>query len=66
MQIVDLLLGIVVLGYIVVRQVRARPVRSFNPRVPPVLGLVLAAVLGAVRAGTVRLWSDGGVAWSRA
>jgi hypothetical protein len=92
MQVVDLLLGILVLVYIVVRQVRARPVRSFNPRVPLILGvigvvelvsflkadhdkvavvaslagsLVLAAVLGAVRAGTVRIWSDGGAAWSR-
>jgi hypothetical protein len=93
MAVVDLLLGILVLVFIVVRQVRARPVRSFNPRLPLILGvigvvelasflktdhdkaavvatlagsLVLAAVFGAVRAATVRIWSDdAGVAWSR-
>jgi hypothetical protein len=89
---VDLLLGILVFGYIIVRQIRARPVRSFNPRVPLILGvigvvelesfvktdhdkaalvatlagsLVLAAVMGGIRASSVRIWSEGGVAWSR-
>jgi small basic protein len=89
---VDLLLGILVFGYIIVRQIRPRPVRSFNPRVPLILGLigvvelvsfvktdhdkaalvatlagslVLAAVMGAFRASTVRIWSDAGVIWSR-
>src|SRR6185437_16652089 len=37
---VDLLLGILVFGYIIVRQVRPRPVRSFNPRVPLILGII--------------------------
>jgi hypothetical protein len=89
---VDLLLGILVFGYIIVRQIRARPVRSFNPGLPLILGvigvvelvsfvktdhdkaalvatlagsLVLAAVMGGVRASTVRIWSDAGVAWTR-
>src|SRR5581483_12362027 len=37
---VDLLLGILVFGYIIVRQLRSRPVRSFNPRLPLILGVI--------------------------
>jgi hypothetical protein len=40
MYAIDLLLGILVFGYIIVRQVRPRPVRSFNPRVPLILGVI--------------------------
>lgn len=91
---VNLLIGLAVLTFILVRQMQVRPVRA-NMRLPlifAVLGvieltqffqhnphnqqqhdttvvlaalagsLVLAAVTGAIRAATVRIWIDGGQA----
>jgi hypothetical protein len=85
---VNLLIGLVVLGYILVRQLQVRPVRA-NMRIVLILAvvgiieltnffqhnqhahhaaeivaalagsLVLAAVTGAIRAMTVRVWFDG-------
>jgi hypothetical protein len=90
-MIVDLVLGVAVLGLLVYRQMRTRPVRAFNARLPLILGvigvvelaaflkgyhhsqgavaaslvgsLVLAAVFGAARAATVRIWLREGQAW---
>ncbi len=92
-MILDLVLGVLALGLLVYRQLRTRPVRAFNPRLPLILGvigvvevatflktyhhsetavaaslagsLLLAAVFGAARAGTVRIWDSGGQAWVR-
>ena len=82
----DLLIGLVVLAFILYRQLQARPVRD-SMRLPPIVAiigvvqlvqyghhgtgvavalagsLVLAAVFGAIRAPTVRVWVDGGQAW---
>lgn len=85
---VDLVIGLVVLGYILFRQMQVRPVRA-NMRIVLILAvvgvieltnflqhnnhvhhsaeiaaalagsLVLAAVTGAIRAMTVRVWFDG-------
>jgi len=85
---VDLLIGFVVLGYILIRQMQVRPVRA-SMRIVLILAvvgiieltnflqhnqhahhageitaalagsLVLAAVSGAIRAMTVRVWFDG-------
>jgi hypothetical protein len=86
---VDLLIGLVVLAFILYRQLQTRPVRD-NMRLPLIIAiigvvqlvqylqhghhgagvavalagsLVLAAVFGAIRAPTVRIWVDGGQAW---
>jgi hypothetical protein len=85
----DLILGIAILGLLIYRQLRARPVRG-NQRLVLVLvviglieavqylqklhsgsaaivalagSLVLAAVFGAVRAATVRIWMQDGQPW---
>ena len=86
---VDLLIGLVVLAFILYRQLQTRPVRD-NMRLPLIIAiigvvqlvqylqhghhgagvavalagsLVLAAVFGAIRAPTVRIWVDGSQAW---
>jgi len=86
---VDLLIGLMVLAFILYRQLQTRPVRD-NMRLPLIIAiigvvqlvqylqhghhgagvavalagsLVLAAVFGAIRAPTVRVWVDGGQAW---
>jgi hypothetical protein len=63
---VDLLLGILVFGYIIVRQVRSRPVRSFNPRVPLILGVIgVVELVSFVRPITTRppSWPPWPAAW---
>jgi hypothetical protein len=92
MLIVNILIGIAVLGFFIYRQLRVRPVQV-NLKIPLILAvigavqlagylktvhnggdmvvaglagsLVLAAVFGAVRARTVRIWSAGGQALSQ-
>jgi hypothetical protein len=86
---VDLLIGVAVLVFVLVRQLQPRPVRD-NMRLPLIIAiigvvevvrflghghhgavtfvalagsLVIAAVFGAIRAATVRVWFDGGRAW---
>jgi hypothetical protein len=86
---VDLLIGLVVLAFILYRQLQARPVRD-NMRLPLIIAIIgvvqlvqyfqhghrgagvavalagslaLAAVFGAIRAPTVRVWVDSGQAW---
>lgn len=90
-SVIDLVLGLVVLGLLIFRQLRPRPVRA-NPRLLLILlvigviqvvnyfnhstghagsaavialagSLVLAAVFGAARAFTVRLWTKDGQPW---
>jgi hypothetical protein len=88
-SITNILIGLVVLAFILYRQLQPRPVRD-NFRLPLILGvvgvvelveylqhrphgtgviaalagsLVIAAVFGAIRAATVRVWVDGGQAW---
>jgi uncharacterized membrane protein len=86
----ELVVGVLVLGYLVYRQLRARPLRM-NQRLLLILlllgaietydflqhgkhsgsavavallgSLVLAAVFGAVRAFTVRIWEQDGQPW---
>jgi hypothetical protein len=87
--ITNLLIGLLVLGFVLYRQLQPRPVRD-NMRLPLILGvigvvelvqylqhrphgtgviaalagsLVIAAVFGAIRAATIRVWVDGGQAW---
>lgn len=87
----DLLIGLVVLGLLIFRQLQSRPVRG-NQRLLLILAvvglvqtsyylqrvhagsvavvalagsLVLAAVFGALRAFTVRLWTQDGQPWVR-
>ncbi len=89
--VLDLLIGIAVLGLLVVRQLRTRPVQG-NQRIMLILlvvgailavqylqkthagsvaivalagSLVLAAVFGALRAATVRVWIQDGQAWMK-
>jgi hypothetical protein len=89
--VLDLLIGIAVLGLLVVRQLRSRPVQG-NQRIMLILlvvgaflavqylqkthagsvaivalggSLVLAAVFGALRAATVRVWIQDGQAWMK-
>ncbi|MGO8961604.1 MAG: hypothetical protein ACLQFR_30165 [Streptosporangiaceae bacterium] len=89
--VLDLVIGIAVLGLLIYRQLNARPVRGAD-RVIVILvvlglieavqyfqnlhagsvavvamagSLVLAAVFGAARAATVRVWMQGGQAWSQ-
>jgi hypothetical protein len=84
--------GIAVLVWVVVNQLRARPLRGRRMQIAAVLGvvgvvqlvsaagahpvpalgwvlllagLVVGAVLGAIRAGTVRLWVRDGVVWTQ-
>jgi hypothetical protein len=86
-----LVIGVVVLGFLIYRQLVARPVRG-NQRVVLILlviglveavqymqklhagstavialvgSLILAAVFGAARAATVRIWLQDGQAWSK-
>jgi hypothetical protein len=88
-SITNIVIGLVVLAFILYRQLQPRPVRD-NFRLPLILGvvgvvelvrylqhrphgtgviaalagsLVIAAVFGAIRAATVRVWVDGGQAW---
>jgi hypothetical protein len=88
----ELLLGVVVLGLLVYRQLQKRPVSGRRQQIGLVLGvigvietvnylgkvhaggvvvvalagsLVLAAVFGAVRAATVRIWIQDGRPWSQ-
>jgi hypothetical protein len=89
--VLDLLIGLVVLGLLVFRQLQSRPVRG-NQRLLLVLlvvgviemssglqrvhvgratvaalagSLVLAAIFGALRAFTVRIWMQDGQPWVR-
>lgn len=89
--VLDLVVGLVILGLLVFRQLQSRPVRG-NQRLLLILlvvglietsaylqrvhggsvaivalagSLVLAAVFGALRAFTVRLWLQDGQAWVR-
>ncbi len=89
--VLDLVIGVTVLGLLIYRQLRARPVRAAQ-RLMLILALiglieagqdlhklhagsvaivalagslVLAAVFGAVRAATVRIWLQDGQAWSQ-
>jgi len=89
--VLDLVVGLVILGLLVFRQLQSRPVRG-NQRLLLILlvvglietsayfqrvhagsvaivalagSLVLAAVFGAVRAFTVKLWLQDGQAWVR-
>lgn len=88
----ELLLGIVVLGFLVYRQLQKRPVNAARQRIGLIAGviglietvnylgkvhrgsavvialvgsLVLAAVFGALRAATVRIWIEDGRPWSQ-
>src|SRR6202012_1153575 len=89
-DIANILIGVVVIGWILYRQMQARPIRD-NVRLPIILGiigavelvqflgkhhgsrtvlvlggsLVVAAVFGAIRAATTRVWIEGGQAWRR-
>ena len=87
--ITNLLIGLLVLGFVLYRQLQPRPIRD-NMRLPLILGvigvvelvqylqhrphgtyviaalagsLVIAAVFGAIRAATVRIWIEGGQSW---
>jgi hypothetical protein len=91
-MILDIVIGVAVLGYLITRQLRARRVSSSGLRVVAILAvvglveassylrgnhggaityaalggsLVLAAIFGILRASTVRIWSEGGQAWSQ-
>ncbi len=89
--VLDLVIGIAVLGLLMYRQLRARPVRGADRLILILVvvglieaeqyfqklpagsiaiaalagSLVLAGVFGAVRAATVRVWMQGGQAWSQ-
>jgi hypothetical protein len=90
--VTELLVGVVVLGLLVYRNLIPRPVRQSNQRLYLILGviglvetvqylghhhagatavaalagsLVLAAVFGAIRAATVRVWIKDGQPWSQ-
>jgi hypothetical protein len=88
--VLQLVIGVVILGLLVYRQLRSRPLRA-NPRLLVILfviglletyqyfqggkhsvsdaavaligSLVLAAVFGAVRAFTMRIWEQDGQPW---
>lgn len=89
--VLDLVIGVAVLGLLIYRQLRARPLRG-NQRLVLVLiviglieavqymqklhagsvavvaltgSLVLAAIFGAARAATVRIWMQDGQAWAQ-
>jgi hypothetical protein len=88
----DIILGVLVLGLVIYRQLVARPINARGLRLLVVLAvigvvetveylqkyhsgpgtyaalggsLVLAAVFGVLRAGTVRIWSQDGQVWSK-
>ena len=88
----DIVLGVVVLGLLIYRQLRSRPVNASGLRLVAILAvigvvqaygfldrhhsgavtyaalggsLVLAAVFGALRAATVRVWLQGGQPWTK-
>ena len=88
----EIVLGVVVLGLLIYRQLRSRPVDVSGLRLVAILAvigvvqayqfldarhsgavtyaalggsLVLAAVFGALRAVTVRVWLQGGQPWSK-
>ena len=88
----EIVLGVVVLGLLIYRQLRRRPVNATGLRLVAILAvigviqayqfldkhhsgavtyaalggsLVLAAVFGALRAVTVRVWLQGGQAWTQ-
>jgi hypothetical protein len=90
-DILNLLIGVAVLGLLITRQLQPRPVRS-SFRLPLIIGLiglvelfsfvkkehggvgmvaslagslVIAAVLGAIRARTVQLWLKDGQPWRK-
>jgi hypothetical protein len=88
-----LVIGVAVLGLLIFRNLRARPVRQAKQRLYLILGvigviqtiqylgnhhvpataataalagsLVLAAVFGAIRAATVRVWMNDGQPWTQ-
>jgi hypothetical protein len=88
----EIVIGVVVLGLLIYRQLSARPVNASGLRLVVILAvigvvetvnylqkyhsgsatyaalggsLVLAAVFGVLRAGTVRLWVQDGQVWSK-
>jgi len=88
----DIILGVLVLGLVIYRQLVARPINARGLRLMVILAvigvietvgylqkyhggtgtyaalagsLVLAAVFGVLRAGTVRIWSQDGQVWSK-
>ncbi len=91
--LLSLVIGVAVLGLLIFRNLRARPVRQANQRLYLILGvigviqtieylgnhhvpattataalagsLVLAAVFGAIRAATVRVWMKDGQPWTQ-
>lgn len=89
---IEIVVGVVVLGLLIYRQLIARPINAGGLRLIAILGiigvvetveylqkyhsgpgtyaalggsLVLAAVFGVLRAGTMRLWSQDGQVWSK-
>jgi hypothetical protein len=89
---IEIVLGVVILGLVIYRQLIARPINAGGLRLLVILAvigvietvsylqknhggtgtyaalggsLVLAAVFGVLRAGTVRLWSQDGQVWSK-
>jgi hypothetical protein len=90
--VLSVLVGVAVLGWVVVNQLRARPWTARRQRLAGILavvglvqlvaaagahpvsalgwvillaGLAIGALLGAIRAGTVRLWLRDGVVWTQ-
>ena len=88
----DIVLGVLVLGLLIYRQLRSRPVNASGLRLVAILGviglvqafqfldkhhsgavtyaalggsLLLAAVFGALRAATVRVWLQGDQPWTK-
>lgn len=88
----DIVLGVLVLGLVIYRQLVARPLNARGLRLIMILAiigvietvdylqkyhggswayaalggsLVLAAIFGVLRAGTVRIWSQDGQVWSK-
>jgi hypothetical protein len=88
----DIILGVVVLGLLIYRQLRSRPVNASGLRLVAILAVIgvvqaysfldkhhsgtvtyaalggslaLAAVFGALRAATVRVWLQGGQPWTK-
>jgi hypothetical protein len=90
--ILDVVIGVAVLGLLIFRQVRKRPVNGRGARLAAILAivgiievadylsshhpdgttyaaiggsLVLAAAFGALRAFTVKIWTEGGQPWTQ-
>jgi hypothetical protein len=88
----EIVLGVVILGLLIYRQLRSRPVSASGLRLIAILGVIglietyqfldkhhsgavtyaalagslaLAAVFGALRAATVRIWFQGNQPWSQ-